>query len=172
MKGLLCVVLFLILAILCKGNAHYKDSIYNAIYDSHLSFSTFSKFYNQYLGGIFPIDSSVTQDSSYVFHEELIYDNLISYEEGVALEVQANYLVPIASDGIVVYVGEKNKYGNVVIIEDKEGIDTWYGNLCNINVKLYDSVKAGSYLGEVCDNTLYLVYSKGNQFLDYHDYLG
>ena len=48
----------------------------------------------------------------------------------------------------------------------------WYGNFCNFTANLYDTVKAGDYLGEVCDSTLYLVFTKGNEYLAYEDYLG
>ena len=63
---------------------------------------------------------------------------------------------------------EKEKYGNVIIVEGKSGVNIWYGNLINYNVKLYDTVRVGGYLGEVNDNCLYLVYSKGNSYLDYN----
>ena len=47
----------------------------------------------------------------------------------------------------------------------------WYGNIKTVNVKLYDYVEKGSMIGEVSDDTLYLVYAKDNKFLNYEDYL-
>ena len=47
----------------------------------------------------------------------------------------------------------------------------WYGNICNTNMLIYDHVKKGDIIGEVCDNYLYLVYNKDNNFLDYTKYL-
>ena len=72
---------------------------------------------------------------------------------------------------MVVYLGEKENYGNVVIIEGIDGIDIWYGNMETISVKLYDYVEKSSYLGQTKDNNLYLAYSKDGKFLDYKEYL-
>ena len=72
---------------------------------------------------------------------------------------------------MVVYIGEKENYGNVVIIEGIDGIDIWYGNMETTTVELYDYVEKSTYLGQTKDNILYLVYSKEGQFLDYKKYL-
>ena len=87
------------------------------------------------------------------------------------LEVIDKYLVPILEEGMVVYIGEKENYGNVVIIEGINGIDIWYGNMENTTVKLYDYVEKNTYLGQTKDNYLYLAYSKEGKFLDYKEYL-
>lgn len=169
-KFLLCLLLFLVVGIICKRNTNFKNLVKEQVYEQHLSFSVVKNFYHRYLGGIFPIDV-MSSDTSLVFNEKLIYSDLSIYEDGVKLQVGMNYLVPALKNGIVVYVGEKDKYQNVVMIEGDDGVDIWYGNLCNISVNLYDTVSSGTYLGEVCDEFLYLVFSKGNQFLDYKDYL-
>lgn len=166
------MILFLLLAILCKSNRQYQYFIQQKIYQESLSFSYFKKFYNKYLGGIFPIeDVSNQQVTSYVFNEELQYQNIERYVDGAKLKVGLNYLIPSMQDGIVVYVGEKAEYGNVVMIENMDGIDIWYGNVCNTLVKLYDQVSSGDYLGEACGGEMYLVYSRGNEFLNYNDYI-
>lgn len=43
--------------------------------------------------------------------------------------------------------------------------------MSNVSLKLYDYVETGSLLGEVNNNTLYLVYSEDNDFLNVEDYL-
>lgn len=171
-KTLLCVILFLVMAILCKRDSGCSKFIYKTIYTDSISFSYFRHFYENYLGGVFPIENISNSQVTQVFHEELLYNVAGFYEDGVAVEVAEHYLVPIIKDGIVVYIGEKEKYGKVVIVEGNDGVDIWYGNMCNININLYDSLSIGSYLGEVCNNTLYLVFSNGNEYLDYKKYLG
>lgn len=163
------IIIFLLLAILCKGNFLYKEYIYNNIYKTNISFSYFKNIYNKYLGGVLPKYNINNVES--VFDEKISYSDSSSYENGVKLLVNSNYLVPVLKDGIVVYVGEKEKYGNVIMVEDKNGIDIWYGNICNSSVKLYDNLKTGSYVGEACNDYIYLVYSKGENYLDYNDYL-
>lgn len=170
-KTMLCLILFLILGILCKKDIEYKEIIQKNLYQESFSFSTFKSFYNRYLGGIFPIEGLFSVQTVSVFNEKLQYQEAIAYEEGVQLKVGSNYLVPSMSSGVVVYLGEKDKYQNVVMIENEEGIDIWYGNLCNPVVSLYDMVSVGTYLGESCQEYIYLVYSKGAEYLDYQDYL-
>lgn len=170
LRSLTAIVLFLILAILVKSNQNYKDTIVSNLYEKHISFTTFKNLYTKYLGGIVPLDK-VTQNATPVFNEDLEYTNDSIYHDGVKLEVSYNYLVPIIEEGMVVYIGEKENYGNVVIIEGIDGIDIWYGNMETTTIKLYDYVEKGSYLGQTKENILYLIYEKDGKFLDYKEYL-
>ena len=170
-KILLCTIIFLSLAILSKKNNTYKEKINYELYENHLSFTKFKEVYDRYLGGIFPLENIKTEKNKLVFDEKIKYTNITPYQKGAILEVQSQYLVPNQEAGVVVYVGEKEEYGNTVIIEGLNNIDTWYGNICTANVKLYDYIEKGKYIGETCDNKLYLVYSKNNKYLNYEDYL-
>ena len=101
-----------------------------------------------------PLENITPKKSTSVFKEKITYSEKESYLNGVQLKVQNNYLVPNQESGVVVYVGKKEGYNDVVIIEGKENINKWYGNLCNISVKLYDYIEEGSYLGETCNEYL------------------
>ncbi len=169
-RSLAVVVIFLLLAILSKSNHNYKDIIVSNIYERNISFAQIKKLYNKYLGGIAPLDKVVDQEIT-VFNEKLVYDNETIYHDGVKLTVGKNYLVPILKEGMVTYIGEKENYGNVIMIEDMDGLTIWYGNMEKSTVKLYDYVQAGTYLGTTKDNILYLVYQKNGQFVDYKEYL-
>ena len=105
-----------------------------------------------------------------VFNEELVYDDISDYMDGAVLTVGNNYLVPVLNAGIVIYVGNKENYGNSVIIEDADGVEILYGNLSNINVSMYDYVKAGSLVGEV-NNKLYMVFTKNGENISYDAYI-
>ena len=61
-------------------------------------------------------------------------------------------------------------YGKVVIIEGIDGVDIWYGNIENSNVKLYDYVNKGDFLGEVENNNLYLVLEKNKEYISFEEY--
>ena len=106
-----------------------------------------------------------------VFKEELEYSNISIYHDGAKLQVANNYLVPIQQEGLVIYIGEKENYGNVVIIEGIDGIDIWYGNMETVSVKLYDYVEKNTYLGTTYNNYLYLAYQKDGVFQNYQEYL-
>lgn len=170
LRTLTVIVLFLILAIISKSNTTYKDLIVSNIYEKNISFSKVKNLYTKYLGGIIPLEK-VSPEITPVFNEALEYTNESIFYDGVKLEVIDNYLVPIIKEGMVVYIGEKENYGNVIIIEGIDGIEIWYGNIETTSVKLYDYVESGNYLGTTKDNYLYLTYSKDGKFLDYKEHL-
>ncbi|MCI7241284.1 MAG: M23 family metallopeptidase [Bacilli bacterium] len=166
---LFLIVLFLINLIIMKKSTTYKDFIYNKVYNNNFSFAKIKEFYNKYLGGVDSLNK-VVKNTTPVFNETLTYKSKSKYLDGVKLEVSTNYLVPIIKEGLVVFLGEKEGYGNVIIIQGVDDINIWYGNMSNTSVKLYDYVEKGSLLGEVSNNTLYLVYEKDGKFLDIEEY--
>ncbi len=170
LRSLLVVVIFLIMAIFSKSNKTYKDLIVSNVYEKNISFTKIKKLYTKYLGGIKPLDKVIDKDLA-VFNEKLSYDNITPYYDGALLEVSYHYLVPIEKEGMVIFIGEKENYGNTIIIEGIDGIDIWYGNMDTISPKLYDYVNAGSYLGTTKDNKLYMAYQKDGKFEDYKEYL-
>lgn len=170
LRSLTVIVLFLILAILSKSSTTYKDIIVTNLYEKNISFAKVKNLYSKYLGGIVPLDK-VTIDTTPVFNEQLEYINISIFYDGVKLEVIDKYLVPVLEEGMVTYIGEKENYGNVVIIEGIDGVEIWYGNMETTSVELYDYVEKNTYLGQTKDNYLYLVYSSSGKFLDYKEYL-
>ena len=170
LRSLFVLVLFLVLAIFSKSSNTYKDLIVTNLYEKNFSFTKVKNLYNKYLGGIIPLEK-VTKEVTPVFNETLEYTSESIYYDGVKLEVTNNYLVPIIAEGMVIYIGEKENYGNVIIIEGLDGIKIWYGNIETTTVKLYDYVESGTYLVTTKDIYLYLVYSKDGQFLNYKEYL-
>lgn len=169
-RSMVVIILFLVMAILSKTSNTYKDLIVTNIYEKNISFAKIKKLYTKYLGGITPLDKVIDKEIM-VFEEKLTYENLEDYHNGVKIEVTDKYLVPTQSEGMVIYIGEKEDYGNVIIIEGVDGIDTWYGNLETTSVKLYDYVEKNAVIGTTKGNTLYLVYQKDGEFLDYKEYL-
>lgn len=171
-KILICNFIFLILLILCKDSFSYRRKIYNYIYEDNINFSKFKNVYSKYFGGVFLFRRNIgNNDASYVFDEKISYSDRTDYYDGVKLKVLNNYLVPVIREGIVVFNGEKDRYGYVVIVEDSSGIYNWYGNICNTSLKLYDRVKKGDYIGESCQDYIYLVFSEDNVFFDYNKFI-
>lgn len=167
-KLLISIVITLIILILIKSSNDFKNNFYKHVYSNNISFTKLKEVYNKYIGDSDILDKVVKTET--VFNEKLTYKSSESYLDGVKLEINSNYLVPINESGIVVFIGEKENYGNTVIIQRIDGIDEWYGNIENINVELYDYVKQGELLGEA-NNNLYLVYKKDGNVLNYEEYL-
>ena len=169
-KLMVCIVLFLLVSIFYKSNTSFNNFVNKHFYNNTFNFTKVKNLYNKYLGGIFPLDK-VTNTTEVVFNEKLKYSSFSKYKDGVKLDVDDNYLVPNVSSGLVVFIGEKEGYGNVIIVKTEDDIDIWYGNINNSVVKLYDYVEKGSFLGEAKGNYLYLVYCQDGKFLDYEKML-
>ena len=167
-KLLITIIITLIILILIKSSSNFKNVFYKKIYEDNFSFTYFNNLYEKYIGNNEIFNKIVKTQT--VFNETLTYKEKTKYLDGVSLKVSNNYLVPINKSGIVVYVGQKEGYNNTVIIQRIDGIDEWYRNINNVNVKLYDYVTEGSILGE-CNNKLYLVYKKDGNILNYEEYI-
>lgn len=167
-KILICASILLISLIVLKKNPLIKEYISKEVFNNNISFAYIKELYNKYFGKILPENN---EDIVSVFNEKINYKNKKEYLDGYLLEVDNNYLVPIIETGIVVYIGEKEGYGNVIIVEQVDGFNIWYGNIENTSVKLYDYVTKGSFLGETKDNNLYLVLEKDGEYLDIENIL-
>lgn len=166
-KLLITIILTLITLILLKSNNKLKTFFYNKVYDNNISFATINKWYENHFGSSIPFKELVEKDTKAVFNNKLEYSKKEKYLDGVKLSVDKNYLVPILESGMVVYIGKKEEYGNTVIVQQINGVDVWYGNINNPNVKLYDYVEKGKLLGDVKNNNLYLVFKKDGKVLSY-----
>lgn len=170
-KLLISILLVLIVLICIKKNPNLKTTIKEKVFNNNISFAKINKWYKEKFGSILPIDNVIPDDSVSVFNEQLKYKDDNLYKDGVKLTVEDNYLIPVLQSGIVIFIGEKENYGKTVIIQQVNGIDVWYGNVNNINVKLYDYVEKGSLLGNSENNTMYLVFQKDGKYLDYKEYI-
>ena len=169
-KILITIILFLGLNITLKLYPESKDIIYKNAFEKNFSFATINKIYNKYFGDVLPVKKIFKEETTPVFKENLIFDKKESYKDGVVLSVTDNYLVPIIESGMVVYIGEKEEFGNTVIIQQINGIDTWYGNINTTDVKLYQYVEKGTLLGET-SKKLYLLFKKDGVVQDYNEYV-
>ena len=170
-RTLFTVILTLICMIVLKSNKAWKATFYQKVYESNFSFATINQWYQNKFGSPIPFKDFFEKETEPVFHETLSYQEESKYLDGVSLTVSEHYLVPTLESGLVVFIGEKEGYGKTVIVQQMNGVDCWYGNLEEANVKLYDYVEKGSLLGESKDTNLYLVFKKEGNVLDYHDYL-
>ena len=167
-KLLISIVITLIILILIKSSSNFKNDFYKQVFSNNISFTKLKNVYNRYLGNFDIFDKVVKEET--VFNEQLTYESSENYLDGVKLNIGSNYLVPINESGIVVFIGPKENYGNTVIIQRIDGIDEWYGNIENVNVKLYDYVSKGELFGD-SNKSLYLVYKKDGKVLNYEKYL-
>ena len=165
-RALISIILFLAISIFVNISDSNLLLFKNNVYDQTFKFTKVSNWYNKYFGSIINKPSPDKVVSSV---KELIYSEANAYLDGVKLS-DVSLVYPLKS-GIVVFIGEKDGYGNTLIIQGMDGIDYWYGNVQNLSVKLYDYVESDNILGEAVDNTLYLVFMKDGSIMGYEDFL-
>lgn len=70
-----------------------------------------------------------------------------AFHHGVDLQARYGSAVSAPADGLVLYVGTKTAYGNLLVIVHGGGIATVYGHLWKFAVEPYQRVSAGGLLG-------------------------
>ena len=169
-KFMLLIIIFLLAVILSKKDNKFKNNLIRYVYEDNLRFTKFKNIYEKYFGKILSVDKIIPKEEK-VFNERLSYNKANVYKDGVLLNVDKNYMVPTLESGIVVFIGEKKDYGNTIIIEQIDGVDTWYCNIKTNNIKMYDYIEKGKLLGEVENNKLYMVFQKDGKYLDYKEHI-
>ncbi len=166
-KVLVSIILFLISLIYIKTSDKNLLLYKEYVFTESLPFTKIKNWYEDLFGEVAP---QVEVKEKTVFSGALVYKQIEDYQDGEKLVVNSNSLVSNLNGGIVVYIGEKEGYGNTVIVQGNDGADIWYGNIQNVAVKLYDYIEKDTPIGEVNGENLYLVIKKDNNFIKYEEY--
>lgn len=92
--------------------------------------------------------------------------------EGVVLESEMNLKTGAIQDGVVIFAGTKENIGNTVVVQHRDGSESWYGELEEISVEIYDSVSKGEKLGMVSSThdsskgRMFFAIKKNDAFID------
>lgn len=164
-RTLLSVIIFFVATILANTTDFGNHFIREVVLKENMSFTGIANIYNKYLGNVIPFENLMKDDQT-VFSEKFSYEKITNYKDGYELQVKKNYLVPVINSGIVVFVGEKEGYGNTVIIQGIDEVDYWYSNVTNLSCSLYDYVSKGNFLGTVDGDKMYLTFKKGSEYLE------
>ncbi len=164
-RVLISIILFLGISIFVKISDKNLLLFKNNVYDKSFKFSKISSLYNKYFGDVLP----PVKENVVNANKTINYKEVNTYKDGAVLTgVDAVY--PYKS-GIVVFTGEKEDYGNTIIIQGMDGIDYWYGNITDVNVKLYDYVESDNIIGNAKDKKLYVLFMKNGELLKYEEYI-
>ena len=169
-KILISIIFFLVSIIYIKLNNNNKSNYEQIFLKDSISFTKINNWYNNYFGKIVPLPD-VSNDTQMVFNENIVYTNSDNYLNGKVFTVEQDYIVPSLQSGIIVFMGEKEGYGNTLIVQGIDGYDVWYCNVDYSNLNLYDYVKKGESLTKVNDNYLYIVIMKDNNYISYEEYI-
>lgn len=171
-RVMICGILVLSLLCIIKMNPESKKLISKHLFETNFSFAKIQDVYQKYFGRLFPQDVSknLTGDKM-VFQESFLYQKKEDYQEGTRFTVGRGYLMPALESGLVVFSGEKEGYGETLIIQQVDGVDTWYVGLSPAGLALYDYVEKGSLLGEVKEDTVDLYFQKDGAFVKNQNYI-
>ena len=168
-RFLVFVIITLCGLIVLKGSPNLRNVVFKNIFQNNLKFAKINELYEKYFGSSLPLTGS--DSLALVSSEKLSYEKSEGYKDGVRLSVSKNYAVPVLESGIVIFTGEKEGYGNTVIVQGADDVEVWYSNLKEVKVSMYDYLKKGSIIGEALDDKLVLVFTKDGKNLDYKKYI-
>ena len=163
-RSLITIILVFGVLIMVNFDKDFKSDLEKYLFKTNYNFSSINKLYNNYFADFL----KTSKDSVAVFEEKEKTEDYKKYKDGVVKQIGKNEEIKLLNGGIVVFIGEKEGYGNTVIVQQSNGTDAWYGNIKKVDVKLYDYLEKGETLGKASEK-LYLVFQKDGEYLDYKE---
>ena len=168
-RVLISIILFISAGIISRINNDNTSLINKYFFTDSIKFTSINNWYHNNLGKLIP---EVKTNTTMVFNNtNILNNNYEKYYDGVKIETLKGSPISSINGGIVVFIGDKENYGNTLIIQGNDGIDYWYGNITNINVNLYDYLEKDTLLGETLEDYLYIVLARDGKYLDYEEYI-
>ncbi len=166
---LLSIIILLSIGIFIKIDYKNINYINKYLLEDSIKFTKINKYLSNKFGSIIP---KVSNNTTLVFSSsDLLKNEYEEYEDGIKVYTGKNIPISLLSSGIVIYIGDKDNYGNTVIIQGDDGDYYYYGNLDNICINLYDYLDKDTIIGESSDDYIYLVFKKDNKYLKYEEYI-
>ncbi|MGP7816834.1 peptidoglycan DD-metalloendopeptidase family protein [Niallia sp. 01092] len=186
LKILGAAILFLAVAIITKQQSETFAPAENAIrqaMNQEFNFAGVSKWYENQFGkplAFLPsdMDGKSNNETNHLQQYALsasgkILEDFKENGQRVAIETGSDTTVQAMNEGTVVFAGEKEGFGNTVVIQHSDKSESWYGNLKEIDVKIYDTLKQGDKVGVASSyehndslGLFYFAIKKGNDFID------
>jgi stage IV sporulation protein FA len=186
-KILASVLLFLAVAILFRNHsatfAPARDFVTKSM-DNDFKFAVVSKWYEDKFGkplALLPFSKDDQADKTQAVQTEYavpamgkILENFQKNGQGIMIETQKGTAVQVIKDGFVRFAGVKEGLGKTVIVQHSDQSETWYGNLAEIKVNLYEYIKNRTVVGTVSTSSdedktkgkFYFAIKKGDNFVD------
>lgn len=168
-RSLLAIIFVLGSIIYTNYNSNNKELYQKYVLEDSLSFTKINNLYQDLFGEV-DIVNKKKDDSTTVFKNGINYKNIENYKNGAKLTVGINEVVNAIKSGIVVYIGEKDDLGNTIIIQGNDGVDIWYSNITDTDIKVYDYIETGNILGTSNGDFIYLTINKDGKYLSYEEY--
>ncbi|WP_028402941.1 M23 family metallopeptidase [Ectobacillus panaciterrae] len=180
-KILCSACLILITAVLFKNPAPSFEEARSAIRTAmgqEFQFATVSKWYEEQFGKpltLLPSSKTKLSEGGKNYAVPASGKVLQSFKangQGVLVQTNINASVDAVNEGVAIFVGKKEDLGNTIIIQHADGTESWYGNLADVSVALYDYVKKKQKIGIVENSqdgkagNFYFAFKKDEKFVD------
>lgn len=184
LKILGAAVLYLAVAIIIDHPSEKLAKVENSIkyaMSQEFNFMVVSDWYEDKFGK--PLAFLPEQDSKETSTNQLqqyalsasgkILEDFNESGQRIAIETGANTTVQAFNEGQITFIGEKEGFGKTVVIQHSDNSESWYGNLAEVDVKLYELIEKGTKVGSASnfeeENSLGLFYfaiKKNDDFID------
>lgn len=184
-KLLAAACLFLLAAILFKNETETLDPARNfvkASMEKDFQFAAVSGWYEEQFGkplAFLPFSDgtkesqSASDNTDYALPASAkILEEFDDNGQRITIETGKDAAVEAMSEGFVRFAGKKDGFGNTVIIQHGDKSESWYGNLADINVNLYQYIEKGTSIGKAGDTeddakgSFYFAIKKDDDFID------
>ena len=172
-KGLisrtLIAIIFVLGSIIFTNISDENKELYQKyVLKDSLEFTKINELYQSLFGSV---DITNKDNDAEVVFGNITYTNIEPFKNGSKLTVGMNEVVNVITSGIVVFIGEKDDLGNTIIIQGNDGVDIWYSNITDTDIKVYDYLESGNILGTSNSDDIYITISKDGEFMSYEEYM-
>ncbi|CAG9619493.1 M23 family metallopeptidase [Sutcliffiella rhizosphaerae] len=182
-KILASAILLLVVAIMFQKPAggtweKPRQFVLNTMEES-FQFTAFSNWYEGKFGKSLALLPLPPNNKKPLADEELVipasgkvFESFEANGQGVMVETVAYSKVEAMKSGRVTFVGKKPDIGKTVIVQHADATYSWYGQLENVDVKLYDFIETGDVIGQTTiledgsKGMFYFAIQKDNEFID------
>ncbi|MED4530865.1 M23 family metallopeptidase [Metabacillus fastidiosus] len=181
-KILFSACLILLTAIAFKGNSPVFQEVRSSVtyaLEEEFQFAIVAKWYREQFGNptaLFNQTDQKAEKSEKVTNELAvpasgrITESFKDNGQGIIVETNSPVVKPM-NEGMVYEVAEKPNTGLTIMIKHADGTKSWYGDLDEVNVSLYDYVEKDQALGKIKINEnkkglYYFAIEQGNNFID------
>ena len=171
-RTLITIIFVLVSLIYTKISTSNKELYQKYVLSDSLAFTKINKVFDKYLGKTDILNNKTPNDENEtsVFNS-INYSNIEAYKNGFKLSVNAGDVVNVITSGIVVYNGDKDDLGSTIIIQGNDGVDIWYSNITDADIKVYDYIESGAILGVSSSDYIILTILKDGKYLTYEEYM-
>lgn len=166
-RTLITICIVLTLLVICNINDKFSTYINKYVFETNYNFAKINALYKKYMLDLKPKKDKTTPVSR---TDNINYYDKKDYLDGVELSVEENYNVTMLESGLVVFIGEKEGYGNSIVVQQSNGIDVTYGNVKESDIKVYDYIEKGKIIA-TASNKFYMTFASDGEILDYKTYI-